>query len=125
MASILIIDDSSYMRGKIRTILKSENHEIFEAADGMKGLQMASSGTYDLILLDIIMPGMDGVKILGAIRQLGPEPPVIIITADIQESVYRQCIELGAFAVIHKPPKEEELMSRVSQALALGKERRR
>ncbi len=123
MASILIIDDSSYMRGKIRTILKSENHEIFEAADGMKGLQMASSGTYDLILLDIIMPGMDGVKILGAIRQLGAEPPVIIITADIQESVYKQCLDLGAFAVIHKPPKEDELLSRVNQALAPGKER--
>ncbi|MBA4371532.1 MAG: response regulator [Thermodesulfovibrio sp.] len=122
MASILIIDDSSYMRGKIRTILKSANHEIFEAADGMKGLQMASAGTYDLILLDIIMPGMDGVKILGAIRQLGKEPPVIIVTADIQESVYKQCIDLGAFAVIHKPPKEEELLSWVTQALARGKE---
>jgi CheY-like chemotaxis protein len=122
MAAILIIDDSSYMRGKIRTILKSQNHEIFEAADGIKGLQMASARTYDLILLDIIMPGMDGVKILGAIRQLGPEPPVIIITADIQESVHKQCIELGAFAVIHKPPKEEELMGRVAQALSLGKE---
>lgn len=125
MASILIIDDSSYMRGKIRTILKSENHEIFEAADGIQGLQLASSRKYDLVLLDIIMPGMDGVKILGALRQLVAVPQVIIVTADIQESVYKQCIDVGAFAVIHKPPKEEELLSRVKQALAAGQEQAR
>lgn len=125
MASILIIDDSSYMRGKIRTILKSENHEIFEAADGIQGLQLASSRKYDLVLLDIIMPGMDGVKILGALRQLVAGPQVIIVTADIQESVYKQCIDVGAFAVIHKPPKEEELLSRVQQALAAGPEQAR
>ncbi len=117
MASILIIDDSSFMRGKIRNILKTDNHDIVEAADGMKGLQIASTKTPDLLLLDIIMPGMDGLKILSAIAHLGTRVPVVVITADIQESVYRQCMDLGAFAVVHKPPKEDELLSVVRKAL--------
>lgn len=122
MASILIIDDSSYMRGKIRNILTSDNHEIFEAADGMKGLQMLSSMPLDLVLLDIIMPGTDGVKILGAIRQNKAYPPVVVVTADIQESVYRQCMELGAFAVVHKPPKGDELIEAVRRAISKKEE---
>ncbi|MDA8084282.1 MAG: response regulator [Nitrospiraceae bacterium] len=117
MASILIIDDSSFMRGKIRNILKTDNHDIVEAADGMKGLQIASTKAPDLLLLDIIMPGMDGLKILSAIAHLGTRIPVVVITADIQESVYRQCMDLGAFAVVHKPPKEDELLSVVRKAL--------
>ena len=120
MASILIIDDSSFMRGKIRNILKTDNHDIVEAADGMKGLQIASTKTPDLLLLDIIMPGMDGLKILSAIAHLGTRIPVVVITADIQESVYRQCMDLGAFAVVHKPPKEDELLAVVRKALAGG-----
>ena len=118
MASILIIDDSSYMRGKIRTILKKENHTIQEAEDGIKGLQLATSQSFDVVLLDIIMPGMDGLKILNALREAKSASSVIIITADIQESVYQQCMDLGATAVLHKPPREEALLATVSRALA-------
>jgi CheY-like chemotaxis protein len=118
MASILIIDDSSYMRGKIRTILKKENHIIQEAEDGIKGLYLATSQSFDVVLLDIIMPGMDGLKILNTLREAKSASSVIIITADIQESVCRQCMDLGAAAVLHKPPLEEELLATVSRALA-------
>ena len=118
MASILIIDDSSYMRGKIRTILKKENHIIQEAEDGIKGLYLATSQSFDVVLLDIIMPGIDGLKILNALREAKSAASVIIITADIQESVYQQCMDLGAAAVLHKPPREEELLATVSRALA-------
>jgi len=117
MALILVIDDSAYMRGKIRTILMVDGHETVEAADGIKGLQLASSRKPDLILLDIIMPGTDGVKILSAVRQLSADLPVVVVTADIQESVGRQCMALGAFAVLHKPPKEQELLDVVRKAL--------
>ena len=115
---ILIIDDSSYMRGKIRgMILKSGFFEIEEAADGIRGLQLAATDAYDVILLDVIMPGFDGFKILKALSDKGVRSKVIIITADIQESVQRQCMELGAFSVLHKPPREDQLMSRLGEAL--------
>jgi len=106
------------MRGKIRTILKKENHAIQEAEDGIKGLHLATSQSFDVVLLDIIMPGIDGLKILNALREAKSAASVIIITADIQESVYKQCMDLGAAAVLHKPPREEELLATVSRALA-------
>lgn len=117
MASILIIDDSSFMRGKLRAMLKRENYIIEEAHDGFKGLQLASTRNFDLILLDIIMPGIDGFKILGALRGNTKAPPVIVITADIQESVHRQCMELGAAEVLYKLPKEQELIDSVKRVL--------
>ncbi|HYQ48706.1 MAG TPA: response regulator [Thermodesulfovibrionales bacterium] len=123
MASILIVDDSSFMRGKLRAILKKENHTIQEADDGIRGLQLASSQPFDVILLDIIMPGMDGLKILGALHERHSTSPVIIITADIQESVHRQCLELGAVEVLHKPPRESDLLNaiaRVTQRTGAG-----
>lgn len=117
MASILIVDDSSFMRGKLRAILNKENHTIQEAEDGIKGLQLASSQRFDVILLDIIMPGMDGLKILGALGERNSASPVIIITADIQESVQRQCMDLGATEVLHKPPKESDLLSAIARVM--------
>ena len=124
MASILIVDDSSFMRGKLRAILKKENHTIQEADDGIKGLQLASSQRFDVILLDIIMPGMDGLKILGALRERNSSSPVIVITADIQESVRRQCMELGAVDVLNKPPKESDLLKAIARIINLEGEAR-
>jgi len=117
---VLIIDDSSYMRGKVRALLKDDNFEIDEAENGMKALQMTAAKIFDVILLDIIMPGIDGLKVLAALTAERPTSPVIIVTADIQESVVNQCITLGAKAVLHKPPKEEELLQAVREALGPG-----
>ncbi len=122
MAVILIIDDSFYMRGKIRSILKTGGYETIETDNGLKGLQMVSSHSPDCILLDIIMPGMDGLKILAALSEKGSTIPMIVITADIQESTRKQCLELGARAVINKPPKEEELLNTIKKVLGTEQE---
>lgn len=122
MALILIIDDSLYMRGKIKDILKADGHEIIEASDGIKGLQMANTHSPDCILLDIIMPGMDGLKILKTLRGQGVIIPLIVVTADIQESTRKQCFELGATAFVNKPPKAEELRHTLSTFIKSGKE---
>lgn len=121
MALILVIDDSLYMRGKICSILKLDGHTILEADNGLKGLQMASANSPDCILLDIIMPGMDGLKIIKSLKDQHLNIPMIVVTADIQESTRKQCMELGAAAVINKPPKEEELLSIINKVLALKK----
>ncbi|MEW6109882.1 MAG: response regulator [Nitrospirota bacterium] len=122
MALILIIDDSMYMRGKIHGILKEDGHEILEADNGLKGLQMVSRHSPDCILLDIIMPGMDGLKILKTLSDQKRGIPMIVVTADIQESTRKQCIELGAAAVINKPPKEDELRSTIRKVINTKKE---
>jgi CheY-like chemotaxis protein len=122
MAKILIIDDSSYMRRMIRGILNADGYEIFEAEEGLKGLQMAKTVAPDCILIDLIMPGVDGLKVLNVLHEEGSDIPVIVLTADIQESVRVQCLELGATAFINKPPKEAVLRDTVGKVLGSGKD---
>ncbi len=107
------------MRGKIRKILKIDNYEMLETDNGIKGLQIASSNNPDCILLDIIMPGIDGLKILKAQRDRGSKIPIIVVTADIQETTRKRCLDLGAYAVVNKPPKEDELRALIRDALRL------
>ena len=122
MALILIIDDSAYMRGKIRDMLKVDGYEILEASDGIKGLQITATHKPDCILLDIIMPAMDGLKILKSLSEKELKLPTIVVTADIQESTRKRCLELGAAAVINKPPKEDELRNTIIEVLSSRKE---
>lgn len=119
MALILTIDDSMYMRKKMISILKEDGHGILEAEDGVKGLQIAGSHKPDCILLDLIMPEMDGLKVLKSLHESGSNVPVIVITADIQESMQKKCMELGAYAFINKPPKKDELRNAVNNILSL------
>lgn len=117
MAKILIIDDSSYMRRVIRGILSRDGYEIFEAEQGLKGLQTARDVSPDCILLDLIMPDVDGLKVLNTLHEQKSKIPVVVLTADIQESVRTQCLELGAAAFINKPPKEDVLRSTVKKLI--------
>lgn len=118
MALILTVDDSAYMRRRIGDVLKSNGHEVIEAEDGLKGLKMAVSRRPDCILLDLIMPVMDGIKFLDALRKEDSSIPVIVVTADVQESVRKQCLDFGVASFINKPPRTEELSNAVKVALA-------
>ena len=113
MARILIIEDSSFTRKAIARMVKAQGHEIIEAANGEEGLEKAVSNSPDCITLDLIMPGMEGIEVLESLRERGSNIPVIVISADIQEDTRKQCMQLGATAVINKPPKEEELQSTI------------
>jgi chemotaxis protein CheC len=118
MASILIIDDSDFMRGKIAAAVKVDGHAVMEAADGLSGLHMAYTHNPDCIILDLIMPEMDGFKVLKTLHEKGTKIPVIVVTADIQVSVQKQCLAWGAAALINKPPEEKELLRAVREVLS-------
>ncbi len=118
MASILIIDDSAYTRNKVRDTVKIDGHTVLEASDGLMGLNMAVSNRPDCILLDLIMPEIDGLKILRTLYEQGIRIPVIVITADIQVSIQKQCLSLGAAAFINKPPNERELLKALREVLS-------
>ena len=117
MAVILVIDDSSLARASVRKLLAPEGHEILEATSGEEGLEMISRHSPDCILLDILMPGVSGMDILSRLHSEGSRTPVIVVTADIQDSVREKCLELGAFTVINKPLLLKTLSGTIREAL--------
>lgn len=119
MTTILIMDDAAFARRMIRKALQAEGYEMLEAAGGREGLEMVRTHTPDCILSDLLMPDMHGFEFLRALHEQGLKTPVIIISADIQESSRSLAFELGAAGFINKPVKEHELCNAVRKALAL------
>jgi len=119
MSSILVIDDSGFQRASLRATLEDAGHQILEAENGRIGLLMAVKHEPDCVLLDVLMPEMDGITTLSKIRQQGMNMPIIMVTADIQDSTKQQCLSLGAQQVLHKPidPESNLLLNTVQQVL--------
>ena len=118
--NILIIDDEPYLLEKIQSLLVSEHYTVETAADGRQGLEKIWNDTYDLILLDIMLPGMDGLKILADLREDGITTPVLMLTAkgDIEDKV--KGLNLGADDYLAKPFSPAELLARVRALLRRG-----
>lgn len=117
MALILIIEDSWLSRRVFVKMLKAEGYETLEATSGPEALEMLRTQKPDCILLDLLMPEMEGREVLRIMQQQGLQIPVIVITADIQMSTRQECLALGAIAVIHKIPNAEEVLGWVRKAL--------
>ena len=109
MASILVIDDSKFQCKIISKMLTELGHSPQVADDGNHGLELIKTNDYDCVTLDLLMPEPDGFQILQKIRESGNNIPVVIISADIQESSKERCNELGANAFLNKPPSKAEL----------------
>lgn len=122
MALILIVDDSSFQRRVIRSLLHEAGHETEEAENGRTGLEKAAARQPDIILTDLLMPELGGLELLEALSEQDVAVPVIIITANIQKSVRRRCLELGAAAVVNKPVRQQELLPAIEKALGDGTE---
>ncbi len=105
MAKILVIEDSGYQRSIIRQILVTDGHKVLEASDGIEGLATAIREKPALILTDIVMPNMQGMEFLQRMKDENVGIPVVVVTADIQETTVKMCQNLGAVGVINKPLK--------------------
>lgn len=119
MATILVIDDSKLMAHVARGILSGRDHDVLLASDGESGLDIASSRKPDLILLDLIMPGMDGYQVCERIKnnKSTAEIPVIIVTSKAGPADKVRGFEIGASDYIGKPFNEGELVARVNTHL--------
>ena len=116
-ASILIIDDEEDIRLSLRGIFEDEGWQVSEAGSGTEGLAMALDGDFDLVFLDIWMPGMDGMGVLRTLRERGLDIPVIMISGrDDIPSIVR-CLEMGAADFLPKPFTRDELARAVRQIL--------
>jgi DNA-binding response OmpR family regulator len=120
MTRILLVEDEPAIAAGIRDDLEFEGYVVDVATDGEEGLARGLHGNYDLIVLDIMLPGRDGFSVCRELRSSGIRTPVIMLTARSQEADTVLGLELGADDYITKPFSRRELQSRVKAALRRG-----
>lgn len=119
--SILVVDDEEIMREILETLLTREGYEVRLAASGSEGLDLARAVPFDAALVDIMMPGLDGIATLDELRRIDEDLAVVIITAYASVESAISAMKSGAFDYITKPFKNEEVLVVVRNAM----ERRR
>lgn len=117
MMRILIAEDEVHLAEAVSQILKKNNYSVDMVHDGRSGLDYAQSGIYDLLLLDIMMPEMDGITVMKKLRSEGNHTPVILLTAKGELSDKVTGLDYGADDYIAKPFATEELLARIRAAL--------
>ena len=117
MTRILIVEDNSDLAFGLRTNLEIEGYDVDVAATGTEGLEMATSGSYDLLLLDIMMPGLDGFEVLERFRETDTSTPVLMLTARGEETDKVRGLRTGADDYVTKPFGLMELLARIEAVL--------
>ena len=117
MEKILIVEDEESILMGLEDNFKLEGYEVAGATDGLQGLSMAKERQYDLIILDIMLPKMDGYEVCKQLRQVGMKVPILMLTAKSQEIDKVLGLELGADDYVTKPFSPRELLARVKALL--------
>lgn len=119
MASILIIDDELPIRSNLAQLLRLEGHQVAEAGDGVSGLQAARDGRPDLIICDILMPGVDGYGVLAELRG-APDTaaiPFVFLTASANLEERAQALKRGADDYLVKPFRIADVLAAIGRLL--------
>ena len=124
MARILVVDDDAAVQMTIRLLLERAGHDVVTADDGRKGLALCQTGDFDLLFLDIYMPGMDGFETMRMVRQQRPQIPIIVISgrpvpsdADQAPDFLTMATKLGAVSSLQKPFRPADLLAAVTRCL--------
>jgi two-component system, chemotaxis family, chemotaxis protein CheY len=119
-ARILVVDDSGFARRTLRQLLEGAGHTVEEAKDGHDALERYFLNKPDLVLLDMVMEGMNGMEVLAKLRELDREARVVVATADVQTSTKAEAQATGAKGFITKPFDREAVLKTVSTVLGGG-----
>jgi two-component system response regulator PilR (NtrC family) len=119
--SILVIDDEEIMREILEALLTREGYQVRMATSGEEGLELARGATFDAAIVDVMMPGMDGLTVLEELKRLDDDFPVLMVTAFASVETAIAAMKRGAFDYITKPFKNDEVLVVVRNAM----ERRR
>jgi len=130
MARIQVIDDDQAIRATIKLLLEREGHEVVLAEDGRKGLDQFRTGQFDLLIVDIFMPGMDGLETVRSIHQVRPDIPIIVISGYAARAAMKSvpaflnapdfldmAMKFGAVSSLQKPFRPSQLLSAVTNCL--------
>jgi CheY-like chemotaxis protein len=127
MPRIMIIDDDELVREATQILLRTKGYHVDGAADGKSGIDAVRAGRFDLVIVDLFMPDMDGLKVIEAIRQSHPRIPVIAASGFMFggecpqmpgfESIAR---EAGADSTLYKPFRPDDILQAVEKAIGLA-----
>ena len=115
---ILLVDDEANVRTVFSDILKKESYIVKEAKDGPEAIKAIDEETFDLALVDLRMPRMDGIEVLEHIKKRKPEIPVIVYTGYGSITSAVEAMRKGAFDYLNKPFSPQQLKSNIKKALA-------
>ena len=120
MGRILIIDDEPILRHSTRLLLESFGYEVLEGSTGLSGVHLAQEEHPDLIVLDLMMPMMNGHEVLGVLAaDEGTAPiPVVVLTAVLNPDVHAACIDEGAARVVTKPFDPDDFVETLGALIA-------
>lgn len=110
---LLLIEDQERMAQALCEILRHENYDVDHCADGIEGLEAIKSGIYDIIILDIMLPGMDGYDIAKNVRNCGIHTPILMLTAKTELDDKVKGLDSGADDYLTKPFMTKELLARL------------
>ena len=124
MARILVVDDDAAVQLTVRLLLERAGHSVVTADNGRNGLALCQTGDFDLLFLDIFMPGMDGFETMRMVRQQRPQIPIIVISgrpisseADTAPDYLTMATKLGAISSLQKPFRPADLLAAVTDCL--------
>jgi CheY-like chemotaxis protein len=124
LARILVVDDDAAVQMTVRLLLERAGHSVVTADGGRKGLALCETGNFDLLFLDIFMPGMDGFETMRMVRQHRPLIPIIVISgrpvaeeADTAPDFLTMATKLGAVSSLQKPFRPADLLAAVARCL--------
>jgi len=115
--TILIVDDDPAVRSVVNRKMTGEGYECVAAADGREALEIAGNQNFDLVLLDIKMPGPSGMEVLPQLIRLRPDTCVVMITAIVDTQTAVEAMKLGAYDYVTKPFNLDDLNIRVAKAI--------
>ncbi len=121
MASILIVDDDLHLRQSFDKLLSQEGHTIKTASSGEAALPLVQSNDFDLVIMDVRLPGMNGLDTFRAVRKIEPFLPVIIMTAFGTTETAIEATKMGAYDYILKPFNIPEMLALIEQAVEAGR----
>ena len=117
MSRVLITDDSKLQRRTLSAIVADVDHEVDTAYNGQEAIETIQANTPDCLLVDMLMPVIDGIQVLETLESRGVKWPIIVLTADVQEWLKDRCLELGVTMFSNKPVKQDQLQQALRDIL--------
>jgi DNA-binding response OmpR family regulator len=124
MSTVLVVEDDPDLVFTLKDNLEFEGHSVLTAGNGAEGLELLAAHRPGVVILDVMLPGMNGIQLCRSLRQRGDQTPVILLTARSQEAEKVQGLDAGADDYVTKPFSVQELMARVRAMLRRAEPRR-